>query len=1048
MIEQQRPPQRRATTFSLGQPRPRPKTTCLSSPSPTLAATVSPSIQAAVGRNMSYNRTLSPGGRRLQNPGKVSDGFAPDSYYSGGGGHRNPTSYQISPRTSAGVVPLSTQTFANPPAPSGTHYSRPQERYDSYSGRPRRSSVVDQQRGSAPSVATLPSRSRPTVVQNDVGRPSSPMKMSRDNNYYVTPATSKESSSRQVEHKKLYSVDDGKAKLVADVDVPTSHDKERHHRRRDSIERGGHKSSGLTADSDRHRDRSRRTYHPNGGHGGRGRDGKSIEDDDAFSYTDPASMYRDTEPRWREQKPRRGSLDRGGASRERPVSMLDVNTYADPRTSTKDVGNGPPVSTRGWDKIGDGVGRTRSARDPPPHVAQSPSRGRYLDVRDPYYVPPRTASREGRMEGRPRANSRDSRSLAVHHDRPAPVDRHADPHASEPDYLREPRAAHGRERRHSTSRRPDASVERRGFGVRPESRDRYGRGSDESFEKQRREYRDSGLSEPHRRETAPPEMSSAYQLHERERRRDDDMAYGRDYAERPRDRERDRELGRSETEWERERTKTLERSEPRDQRDQRDRGDREGGDRHHNRRGSNLAQAATGGLAGAAAAFGLGKVFNRDRSDERDSSDKERESDRERERERLRKERERERERDKEKEREREREREREKERERERERDREIEREAERQRYEEPPRRDDRERRPRGPDSYSDEPYDRHRDRDRDARREADHGLGFAFEKPGEAPKPTQPERRRERGDEHTQERSFEREHEPPAAQMANPAIDPDEDYRRRMEQVQRELGRPPVSVDERSEASDPDRERRRREREARLREREELREPKLDAGIGPTTFNEQGPPPAIRRSFENDSVTSSPSAAGGSTLNNNPSLRRRPSILDRPITDEPQAHIIDNSLSSRRENRVRIVDPPLANASDDSDQQKPRGILKRPTEKFPDYPDTVREGVAPLKDAGGKNGIPPGARWTKIDRRLVNPEALEDAKERFEERAECVIVLRVLTKEEIQRLADRTRELRGRFCASLLDSKGQEDERKGLVAGWGDAAGQGEAG
>lgn len=60
-------------------------------------------------------------------------------------------------------------------------------------------------------------------------------------------------------------------------------------------------------------------------------------------------------------------------------------------------------------------------------------------------------------------------------------------------------------------------------------------------------------------------------------------------------------------------------------------------------------------------------------------------------------------------------------------------------------------------------------------------------------------------------------------------------------------------------------------------------------------------------------------------------------------------------------------------------------------------------------------KKGIPPGARWTKIDRRLVNPEALERANERFEERQDFVIVLRVLTKEEIQKLADRTRDIRG---------------------------------
>ena len=60
---------------------------------------------------------------------------------------------------------------------------------------------------------------------------------------------------------------------------------------------------------------------------------------------------------------------------------------------------------------------------------------------------------------------------------------------------------------------------------------------------------------------------------------------------------------------------------------------------------------------------------------------------------------------------------------------------------------------------------------------------------------------------------------------------------------------------------------------------------------------------------------------------------------------------------------------------------------------------------------------GIPPGARWTKIRRKLVNPEALIEEKERFEERQDFVIVLRVLSKEEIQRLADKTRQIRGKF-------------------------------
>lgn len=91
------------------------------------------------------------------------------------------------------------------------------------------------------------------------------------------------------------------------------------------------------------------------------------------------------------------------------------------------------------------------------------------------------------------------------------------------------------------------------------------------------------------------------------------------------------------------------------------------------------------------------------------------------------------------------------------------------------------------------------------------------------------------------------------------------------------------------------------------------------------------------------------------------------------------------------------------------------PKGILKRPKDRFPEDPNPVREGVAPLKDAHSK-GIPPGARWTKIDRRLVNPSALEAGNERFEERSEYVIVLRVLSKEEIQAYALKTQEIRGK--------------------------------
>ncbi|KAL2428151.1 hypothetical protein ABEF91_007382 [Exophiala dermatitidis] len=108
-------------------------------------------------------------------------------------------------------------------------------------------------------------------------------------------------------------------------------------------------------------------------------------------------------------------------------------------------------------------------------------------------------------------------------------------------------------------------------------------------------------------------------------------------------------------------------------------------------------------------------------------------------------------------------------------------------------------------------------------------------------------------------------------------------------------------------------------------------------------------------------------------------------------------------------RPRRVQLVEP-----VEKKEEFKPKGILKPPREvPFPEDPNPEREGVAPLKDAT-KDGIPPNARWTKISRALVNPEALEKAHERFEERDDYVIVLRVISREEIMKLAEKTKEIR----------------------------------
>jgi len=103
------------------------------------------------------------------------------------------------------------------------------------------------------------------------------------------------------------------------------------------------------------------------------------------------------------------------------------------------------------------------------------------------------------------------------------------------------------------------------------------------------------------------------------------------------------------------------------------------------------------------------------------------------------------------------------------------------------------------------------------------------------------------------------------------------------------------------------------------------------------------------------------------------------------------------------------RIVTPPPLSAT----AAPVKSILRQPREKFPEDPAPIREGVAPLKDAK-KDGVPPDARWTKISRKLVNPEALEAGKERYEAREDFVIVLRVLSRDEVQQYAEVTEKIR----------------------------------
>ena len=115
-------------------------------------------------------------------------------------------------------------------------------------------------------------------------------------------------------------------------------------------------------------------------------------------------------------------------------------------------------------------------------------------------------------------------------------------------------------------------------------------------------------------------------------------------------------------------------------------------------------------------------------------------------------------------------------------------------------------------------------------------------------------------------------------------------------------------------------------------------------------------------------------------------------------------------DSEDDRRQRQVRLVEP---SNEDKPPPAPPKSILRKPRDKFPEHPATEREGVAPHKDAVKKN-VPPGARWTKIKRELVNPESLEQDGIRFNEFPDHIIVLKVMDTEEIMKYAKKTAEIR----------------------------------
>jgi hypothetical protein len=631
-------------------------------------------------------------------------------------------------------------------------------------------------------------------------------------------------------------------------------------RHRDSVDRG----YGVTSGG--------RTYHSSSSNS---KPPARLTDlgDDGYSYTDPASMYRDTEPAWR--RPRAGSLERSS----RPTSMIVDRA---PRSSARELG--PPPSQRGFDKINSNVPARSHGR------SSSIDRSREIPKYEPYADPAL------------RTSSTRHHAPAVHQE---PRDPRRDTYHD--GYDRRDREVENR-RHSSINTLPDREVASRGFGIAPVNpalaHDHHALDRQPIWNPQETAVHsrpeDYG-AQYHSTQRAEARMPELPPRPPRDREVVPPAAYD-SYEKRPREREQEREG----------RTSFV----------------------------PTVAGAATG-VVGTLAAANYMHVKSREKEKDREerNSSEERERERDRERRRVYDERD---SRDK-------------------------VDDRRERRTEDREKRPEERREVPAIAPAYAPLPE---ADRKPRERRYEDE------EKDRKSRKGPSPEGSDEDRPRHYVDRDAERRKEPvPAPKEA--ALDPDEEYRRR---VQQEAERSSRGTRERDQA-EPDRERRRR----------------YDDRDG------SGSPDGRSRG--------SPSTDGHSARFD----ERSSSVYDANMVQEPET--FDKLQADQPSKNVTIVTPPK------EPLPAVKGILRRPTEKFPEEPEPIREGVAPHKDALKGKDIPIGARWTRIDRRLVNPQALEEAKERFEERMDCVIVLRVLTKQEIQKLADRTKKIRERR-GTLLDT------------------------
>jgi hypothetical protein len=137
------------------------------------------------------------------------------------------------------------------------------------------------------------------------------------------------------------------------------------------------------------------------------------------------------------------------------------------------------------------------------------------------------------------------------------------------------------------------------------------------------------------------------------------------------------------------------------------------------------------------------------------------------------------------------------------------------------------------------------------------------------------------------------------------------------------------------------------------------------------------------------------------------------------------------------------RSTEAPQASSSDDlqalppPDTASPNIIIRNPP-TFADAPRAPSPTSGPPTDSANLDlstlnideffsyPSPFGARWTRIDKRLVDPQVLTDAEEEFDDTGDSLVVHRVLRRGEIRRWAEQSAGMRDR--AGAIRDGGEE--------------------